>query len=743
MKVSTVVKDREKANAVDFYMCTDTAAPVWAMLRHVRGTNVLRGYVSTSAASGLAVIKPIQFDNPSIQDGNAQEHALFAFMAGAGLKLEGKNSAARPVDINAQVAQWENFLGGSGKGKNAPTVKETPKRETDYLELTDIQVGFLKNHRMLIERGHELHASPSGVRGFNLGEPISGLSAYDIQKHIHANMPSVQKPPSLNLEAAKEALASIARPSSNAVAWYGVMDETLGKDRAQAAKSFPVLAALISDSPVISDAVDSRKPIQPLLMERTGLGKGALKRVGKLSKVLPASPIFENGAVMGEDALGINRMRRFATTGSITNDNAIRYLSMIDPDRVPQDDRSWMIFHDILVGCAIPLENAIGIPAVDILNASKGNWVDYHATLARAADCDPENFDRRILALTSLDVIEAIEDVSRCSVLPLILSSIRDEGESLPFVEAEYFQKAFNIAAGIVIGQSKNVAAGLFEMARRYASRIPALAEATGISSLNEEGDIKKGGRWEKYGADGFPPLTGDYVTTGGMHIFVLKNKEMMVEEGNRQQHCVGAHHVSHARRASDFYFSLRSEDGLKSHSTLRLYNFNGKDLDDALANLAIGEHQTFNNGWDEKERRYKEPGDELKAAVDEFLQKIKRKEIPVNYQEISDWRQHLKSMSTTNTVEALKFTWDGAIGMDWGDRDKRENSWQEIRYIIGGKYGRSEHPGVLWSDKDARSLLAEMSPVTAGSLERKARLAREARESAKEPATDNAGPGM
>jgi hypothetical protein len=493
----------EEARAAG-YLWTTEEDPTWLRYQVDFTTGAMRGFHISKCEGGIPKVTPFLYDFANVQAA-PQYHetvamAIFADIGKETLITAGEEFAG---DKTAnQVSSWQDFMSAFDDG---------PKSKVSDDLLSSRFITYPKDMPMspgLVRLGDRGALSMTRGRSFRIGARMSGFEAYKIA--TTARMPSKLKIGDIgnpDIEQAGEALKHVQRPSSQAVNWYGVRNTKIANIRMQAAKSMPILAGLIADRVSLSRAVDQMQPIQPILIETTGLAKAGVKRIGKLTTPAPVGRIFEAGErVEGEDALGVNRARHTQISGSVPIDMALRYLSHLPPDRTPQDDESWLKFNDILTAVAIPLHNATGIPVADILESSKGNWVKYHESLARGADFDPKDFDRRTMALTTIDAMEAIEHFSRTAVLPQALASIQETEQPEPMVSREYVLSAFESATNIIIGKAKNVPLLMMEISRRYASRIPAMMEIEGKSMLART--LNTSEAFKKYGEDGFPLMT-------------------------------------------------------------------------------------------------------------------------------------------------------------------------------------------------------------------------------------------
>lgn len=644
--------------------------------------------------------------NEAVIRANGFAMLILAQISREDVYLEGSRGAGSDT-AQSQLAAWEEFRGG-GNGKEEIRQDRLEISKEDYgRHLQGVQhVQSSANGGLMIKRGKHL----------SVGAPLSG---FDALKAINdPQSPGLTRPPgNVDVQGAREALAGVARPSSIAVAWYGQAPEESRKLRMQAAQAMPVLAGLIAESRDLSRAVDEMRPIQPVLTERTGLPKSAIKRIGKLTVPLPAGPIFEAGeAAAGEDALGVNRTRRFTVSGSVSVDKAMRHLSDMPPDRTPSSDAEWEAFHDVLTGCAIPLSNAFNIPVKETLSASKGNWVAYRDTLARAADFEPEAFDRRAMALTTIDAIQAVEGFSRTAVMPQVLASIQETEQPIPPVTAEFLGDAFETSARLAVGKSKNAAAHLFEVARRYASRIPAMMELEGQTV--EQADERCNERFGEYGENAFPVLTETWTAPNDIVVAPLRNMEDLRKEGEAMRHCVGGYGRA-ALGASCHLYSIRTQAGERI-STVELEGISGDDAVTAAANIRLRQNRGIGN---------RDPSDAAKSATTEFLKAVRNGTVPIQYEEILEWRRHRRDVGADTPARnnrAPVTTWESVLEHDWSSDETRQGLWEEWRTVMGGEIGKGPHPGVIYKDKGACDLVGAMSPRAAAILMEQARGDRE-----------------
>lgn len=709
---------------VDLRFSEDRESPSWGVLSLDTRTHVLQGVIGDRPAGGISNLKPVKMVNEVITPSTIEAFAALALAQVAGNAIIAEQEAkVDPSRREQDLSVFDAFLSRGAApagGATAATQRVDPRIELPRPELNKL-TGYLR------EMPNDGGRVPLRPRFITIGAAMPGLKAFSLQRATSARFPALAVP-QIELPAAVQALSATSRPSSNAVTYYGgyklpadLDEDEVKRNRAQAAASYPAFAGMIADSPAMSKAVDAGEPIQPLLSERTGLGKAALKRMSKITTPMPAGPVFETRQDMhGEDALGVDRQRRFATTARVEFTDSLRHLAAMPPDRTPQDDAAWLRYNDILAGCAIPLHNAFGIPVSDVLMAAKGDWVRFHETLARAADFDPAQFDRATIALTTMDAIEVVDSLARQALLPQIFKSIESTARELPEIAQEWVDRAFQASFAIVSGSAKNIAGDLFATARRYSSRIPALMTATG----DPVPDVTAAEAWTD---ETFPILTGEYVAANGLVIRPLRDHAMMREESRRLGHCVGYAYLHAAKQASSHIFSVQSADGETSHSTIELSGIRGDGLAEILSNLRTVQHRAQNNST---------PEDDAREAAREFTAGLKSGAIPINADEIVAYREALRLQREARQAgpvrrQAIRFTWTGALEFEWENEDKRAAVWDEWKDILGGAWARGETPEVLFRAKQARDLLTAMDPEAAMILAERAAAARAAEQEA------------
>ena len=681
-------------------------------LRLIAAENRVTGYYGDPKAGGISNVIPISLQNEYLTADTIEMISDAIFAKAGSLKVQDDQVRA-PKSITEKVFEWEAFMVVTGQTKRV--IAETDELDRDISLSSDVIAALLDMSFLRPSRGH-LFIPGTGPQ-ILVGSPISGLDAVRVQEMVSRTYPVLSLPAGLDIERARTELTSVDRPSSRAVLWYASGSGTEPQDRSQVAASFPVLAGMIAESTLLSRAVDLREPIQQVLTETTGLGKGALKRIQKLTVPLAASRLFADRAhVFGVDAMGVNRQRRFNIGGTVSLETSLRHISELPPDRAPQDNLSWKRYNEILAGVAIPIANVLNVPVIEVLAASKGDWNAFHASLARSADFDAADFDRRALALTMIDAIEAIDDFSRTAVLPQLLASIESTGQDIPPVSEEFLRRGFEVSAKIFLGNSKNVAGALFEAARRYASRIPALMDAASRDPVDEAVVLEL--KWQKYGIEGFPLLTRSFRASNGLVVRPLENFAEMRQESSRLSHCVGRAYLSKARQANCHIFSIQASDLKASYSTFEIDAIKGETEREMRTDIRTIQHRAKSNG---------NPLPPALLAYGEWMQQVKSGGLTLNHVEVMEWKEHVRLENGAAATAMPKVSWKSALECDWTDSELRAATWTEWRHVLGGDFGKSASSEVIYREKTARELTATMNPMAAALLIERTRLQSEA----------------
>lgn len=570
--------------------------------------------------------------------------------------------------------------------------------------------------------------SPQEI-GVNIGAPEPGFEAMAAARKVAAPASKVGHgpilAPDLDMEAAKQALEAVFQPSSLTVDFYGGAglpredaEDTRFGDRAQAAKSFPILAEIIANAPDIARAIDARAPIQPMVIERTGLSKGALKRLSKITRP------FNQESVMGDervitmtDQLGVNRQSKFVVRGTLSLGQALEHLKELPPDWVPDNNEAWEDFADVLGGLAIPLSHITGKTVKELLSSSKGDWKAFKATLAKAADVPVEEFNRAQMSAISGEIMTMTETFARTAVLPMIANVLKRAGQSAVVQRNQDLintglERAVDATPAIICGRAKSPMVALLEAERRFISRDTAISA---ISTGLDEEDLrareqamtdKERQMGDMAGNKAFPVLRETWVASNGYEVVPFRSEADMRAEGDFMHHCVGSIHAKNGSSGSYHYFSIRHPDTMgdaRQRGTLRILPISpGKKIE-------IGEFRSLRNS---------EVNAACKAAFREWKDSFLQEDLDAAGARMDEWREFrrargLNSSATARTPEEI---WEGRIGVKVGDERVAGALWDEwANNVLSG--WPAGNPEVLFRNAEVRELLSTFSPAAADFL--------------------------
>lgn len=660
----------------------------------------ISGFVGISDGYEVPIAYPVSYQMGGQVMTEGEQNLVCKWMLAKTLDLDLVGAQVAQTGLRETANAWASFLGETARA----TMNNDRMASFDQAEKRDMMT-------MRLLKGEAAYGRPANYRKGATVDGFTALSVHTAAARVH---PRILVNETLDIEAAKRALTSVPKPSSQSVAWYGTKDGTLGPLRQQAAQAYPVLAGLIAETPSIAQAVDRMDPIQDLLTARTGLSKASLKRIGKLRHKLPAGNLFERGErASGEDAMGINRIRRTSASGAILLDDCLRTLANLPADRTPQTDEDWSAYSLLLAGTVHPITNALNIPEEKLLEESKGSWEKWRGQIARAADFEPEEFDRQRITLSTIDALEALDDFSRTVVLPLVLRSIEGTGQRIPMQSADLMQESLLVAAEIVLGKSKSQVTTLAEIGRRYISRIPAL----NIIEPRRDGGASLTSRWGRYGEEAFPLLCDPFTASNGLVVYPFRDFDEMRDESKRMNNCVGRLYLPYAREARSHLFSVRTADLTTSVATLEIRGIAQEgDQSIVAAGLTIGQLLGQRNGSSPPA---------ASQAVNEWITAARSGAVQMNIDEIREWRNHIQDQGRERTVSTTA-SWAGALGTDWKNEAQSQAYWTEWTGIIASPAVRGDHPGALFRHAAVRNLVASLNPAAAAILVERARVEKE-----------------
>ena len=512
---------------------------------------------------------------------------------------------------------------------------------------------------------------------------------------------------SLDLEIATEALSAIEVPNPVSVHYYADARSPTQAWRLQAALSYPLLAEYMTQYDGCRNAIDAGTPLQPVLSELTGLNKGQLRRLGKVRAGLPSGRIFEFGSeVRGVDPLGLDRARRYALGGELSLERFLTLIKQFDAGWIPVQETAWKCLIDIVSCCILPLSDRYPVPAIELLAASKGDWISFHAQLCAAYDCEPAQFDRQHMSMAISDIMEMTDDFSYSVVLPRVLAAISEADETLPFPSPHDLELGKQLAFQLMIDRSKNPVATALDSARRWMSRIPALIAAEDNTAAN--GGVTD---WERQ--PNWPRLTTDFTASCGLVIQNLVSEQELLEESSRLSHCVGRLYTRKARRGDCHIFSVRNPDRSQSLSTFEVAP-PVSDVDQITrSNIRIVQH---------KARKNRKPGELPGLALGEWLDAIRSLQHPINLKEVRDWRKEIEAASPSSQVRSRSpaDVWSDLLGRNHVHPAVREAIWEQwSNHILRGDLARGRDSGVIFRRAGSRQFLGHLNPMAHSTLMR------------------------
>ena len=579
--------------------------------------------------------------------------------------------------------------------------------------------------------------SPS-IKGVRISAPAPAFESSEVVKRAAGPAQKVGGAPlmgpKLDVEAAKTALCAVWNPTVSASDYYGAAglpdQDVRSSDRAQAARSYPVLAGMIAGSDEMRRAVDSRAPLLPIIMDHTGLSKGALKRISKVKAAFDESAVIgEEAVVLMVDQLGVNRRTGNVVRGVLSLGQAIEHLKELPPEWVPETDEGWRAFADILGGLAVPLSAATGRSVKDLLSSAKGDWVGFRATLAKAADVPAETFDRHQMAGIAGEAIAMFDALARTAIMPMIGNVMRRAGQMTliqrsPEIVDAAIDQSMLAAAEVVIGRAKSPLTAILEAERRYISRdtaITGLCRGVGEAEAPPADQEKFG---DLAGNKAFPVLREAWTASNGYEIVPFRNEEEMAQEGRLMAHCVGSHHRHYGSSGTYHYFSVRNPATMtdpKMRGTLRLMAVSpgGK--------IEIGEFRSHHKS---------EVNAACKAAYAEWRDSFLQKDLDDAGARMDEWREwrRARGMDAAQRARSPEEIWAGKTGVNIESSQTAQALWEEwAGNVLSG--WPADNPEVLFRNEGVRNVLTNMSSAAADFLKDEAAARKAAENEAATPA--------
>lgn len=148
--------------------------------------------------------------------------------------------------------------------------------------------------------------------------------------------------------------------------------------------------------------------------------------------------------------------------------------------------------------------------------------------------------------------------------------------------------------------------------------------------------------------------------------------------------------------------YSIQDASGANSFSTFELSAVEGDDPRIAGARLRLVQHRARSNRM---------PSGVCAAACKEFLDALESGAVEINLSEIRDWRNWFSEygLDTSVSLATPGATWISVLEHDWECEETRLAFWKEWGAVLGGRFSRSPHPGVIWTEKKVLELLSDM----------------------------------
>lgn len=654
----------------------------------------------------------VQFlDDPRRRAGVAQALALAALSQAAGMELRASGRSNRDSDRLAQEMQdFQRLLSASGAG-SASFAPVRPMREAIEAPADVLETG---REAELLQESSEAGIQLASGTNLAFEDDVSALRtiqrmAADAAEH---GIPVPEGFSSIGASEAEQALKAIGSPSAAAVCFFGDRSNPKHRYRMQAAEAYPLLAERLQEVSAYRSAIDEGRELATLICADTGMKPSQLRRLAKVESPIPSGRLFEFGEpVRGEDLIGVARQRRYSISGAIDLDSLLSLAKPLDPGWIPRNPDEWQRFLEVSSACAVPLSSGFGIPVQDILVCAKGDWKGFHAGLAASAGIPAETLDRQRLGLATVDTFELIDDFSRSVVLPQILAAIAGIGEPLPAPSAADLSEASDLSRHLVAGKAKNIAGALFEAARKWLSRIPALTDVE-RQFRPAAPDAEQGER----NIDEWPKLiNAEFEAGNGAVVRNLASKAQLQQESSRLSHCVARLYLRTAKAGECHIFSVQSKDGGISHSTFEVAPPAASSPSIARADVSIVQHKALRN---------RAPSRIAFDAAKEWLQAVKEGRLELNLAETADWRSRMKRRFASEggyqdaPGPAQQARWEGILDMPFLNSALRTAIWGEWRnHIVGRHLSRGDTPEIIFALPETRALLTRMSPSAAARL--------------------------
>lgn len=574
----------------------------------------------------------------------------------------------------------------------------------EYLPITQQVVEFGLQNSLVEKKNNNLVFHNNLELSF--GELESAFESIDLQRQAY-NSYNITLPNGVDdfdLNLAIEVLKLVPNPTAQSLWFYGNTKHPSHLYRIQAARSYPLLAEYLLKIENAVTAIDTGERLQPIIAEVTKLSKGKLKRITKMVK-----PIMHSKTLRHQDVddlhIDIQRNRRFTLVNTLRVETIISALNKVETGILPNSYSDWESFLQITSGCALTLEKRLDISLPEMLNSSKGNWDNFHHSLAQNAEIPVEGFHLDHISYATADALEAIDDFTRSIFLPRILYHFLENDRTLPLPTTSDLLRATSASFSFLRGETSNLLGFLFHLGYRWSNRYPQIAQIISPAKEEKKGnqafeEIRKKKSW--------PRLTGDFVTSNELVVRNLTSEKELKEETDRLDHCVGNLYVNSAKKGRCHIFSVQSTDGSMSYSTFEVSPPNTTDKIQELQRINICQHKGKNN---------RIPNKKCKEALTQWMKAVKQESLELNLDEVIEWKHEVNIKRDQNKFHrsgllSPKIAWQRLLGENWDNPDIHSQLWYEWqKYILSGKLAKSSDSKIILKSLATQNFVETISP--------------------------------
>jgi len=456
----------------------------------------------------------------------------------------------------------------------------------------------------------------------------------------------------LDLAAAAQALQSVARLQPSTVWYYGDCGNPARTYRLQAAAAYPLLAALLAETPEMTTAIDSCAPLGPTLTELTGLTAAKLKRLAKIH-LKDGSSGADHGNGRGMDP---------AARQESDLSKLLGICQKLDSGWVPDNADTWCLLRDLHACLIEPLAIRYEQDPVRLLMPAKGRWQNYAGKLAERIDVEADHFDGRAMQIIGDEIVSLVDDFLYSVLFPQLLQPALLRGDALPYPAAEMLIEAGQAGFEMLSRAGNDPIGALIRLLKRWQNRMQSLyaleQQSRQIRDLHDEKRIRTSKRW--------PALAGDFTTSAGYAIRCLNTISGLKEESRRLKHCVGNLYVTPARQGIAHLFSIQNAEGDCSYSTFEVSRPHSNVPDQAILEISVVQHKASAN---------RKPGIKLRTALEEWLAAVRSGLIDLNLHEVIDWYEKARTVrSVPSNHESSRISpkaaWSSILSTSWSDQE-------------------------------------------------------------------------